>query len=72
MPLFSLDSDVYVQRDPSKPLNGQLCSVHVFVCVLYVIKNCIEPFKTRIWGSEKQGYIPMGIFYTISQFVTVA
>jgi hypothetical protein len=53
---------VDVQRVSSSPLNIQLCSISMRVCVCAscVIKNCIEPFKTGIWDSPDRGNIPMG------------
>jgi hypothetical protein len=44
--------NIDVQRVPFSLLNVQLCSIHVLVCMFFIIENCIEPFKTRICGSQ--------------------
>ncbi len=52
---------MYRTQDPIyRTLNVQLCSIHVSVCMSYVIKNCIEPFKIGTWDSQDRAIFLWG------------
>ncbi len=47
-----------VQQVPSSLKCTVVCSIHVFLCMSCVIKNCIEQFKTEIWDSQNKVTFP--------------